>query len=205
MARHAKAKSPRGRQQPTKTTRKTFLIFCEGEQTEKNYFESFRKGARIEEFKVLGTGRNTKSLIEYVVRLRKLDDYAVYDEVWCVFDKDSFTSEQFNTAIQKAQAKNIKVAYSNEAFELWYLLHFRYSDAPASRTTYKKELTKHLGFEYQKNDANMYQTLLALQSVAIRNAKKLEQWHVSNSPAEHNPVTLVYQLVESLNRAELTI
>jgi hypothetical protein len=199
MARHSKAKFSRGRPSPTKITRKTFLIFCEGEKTEKNYFEAFRRGARVEDFLVLGTGMNTKSIVEYAVRLCKSDDYAVYDEVWCVFDKDSFTFEQFNTAIQKAQAKNIHVAYSNEAFELWYLLHFRYSDAPAPRTTYKKELSKYLGTEYQKNDLNMYQTLLPLQTIAIRNAKKLEQIHVSNSPAEHNPVTLVYKLVESLN------
>ncbi len=202
MARHAKAKFSRGRKEPFKSTRTTYLIFCEGEKTEKNYFEAFRRGARVEEFLVLGTGMNTKSIVEYAARLCKLDDYAVYDEAWCVFDKDSFTSEQFNTAIQKARAKNIKVAYSNEAFELWYLLHFRYSDTPSSRTSYKKELSKYLGTEYQKNDLNMYGTLLSLQSIAIRNAKKLEQNHVSNSPAEHNPVTLVYQLVESLNSLE---
>ena len=200
MARHAKAKSPRGRPAPSKTTKKTFLIFCEGEKTEPNYFRAFRKGARVEEFMVFGTGKNTKSLVQEAANL--MDKYTEYDEVWCVFDKDSFTSEQFNTAIQKARAKNIKVAYSNEAFELWYLLHFRYSDTPSSRTSYKKELSKYLGTEYQKNDLNMYGTLLSLQSIAIRNAKKLEQNHVSNSPAEHNPVTLVYQLVESLNKLE---
>jgi RloB-like protein len=203
MARHSKPKVARGRKKPSKPTKKTYLIFCEGEETEKNYFEAFRKGAKVEEFKVFGTGRNTKSLVSYALKLRKLDDYAVYEEVWLVFDKDSFTLEQFNTAIQQAGLKNMKVAYSNEAFELWYLLHFHPHQSALSRTQYKKKLTECLGGrKYEKNDPEMYEILLPKQAVAIRNAKRLVQIHTSNSPAEHNPVTTVYELVEALNSPE---
>jgi RloB-like protein len=198
MARHSKPKFARGREKPSKLTKKTYLIFCEGEETEKNYFEAFRKRAKVEEFKVLGTGRNTKSLVAYALKLRKLDEYAVYEEVWFVFDKDSFTLEQFNTAIQQAHSKDMKVAYSNEAFELWYLLHYEYCVSALDRASYKARLTKYLGKEYKKNDPSMYEILRSRQDKAIENAKKLIQIHTSNSPAEHNPVTLVYQLVESL-------
>jgi hypothetical protein len=41
-----------------------------------------------------------------------------YHEVWCVFDKDSFLPQDFNGAIQLAKSNRIRVAYSNEAFEL---------------------------------------------------------------------------------------
>jgi RloB-like protein len=202
MARHSKSKFARGRKEPSKPTRKTYLIFCEGEKTEPNYFKAFRKGAKVEEFSVLGTGRNTKSIITYALRLRKLDDYAVYDEVWCVFDKDSFTPEQFNTAIQQAYSKNIKVAYTNQAFELWYLLHYEYCESALDRDSYKTRLTSYLRKEYEKNDPKMYEILQPKQADAIRNAKRLVQMHTSNSPAEHNPVTLVYELVEALNSPE---
>jgi hypothetical protein len=200
MARHANAKFSRGRQPPTRTTRKTHLIVCEGAVTETYYFKAFRKGVRVEEIKVEGTGTNTISLVREATKLR--NKYAEYDEVWCVFDKDSFTPEQFNTAIQMALSNKMKAAYSNEAFELWYLLHFEYCESGLNRNTYKERLTKYLGKEYKKNDPKMYETLLPNQATAISNAKRLAQMHTSNSPADHNPVTLVYQLVESLNNSQ---
>jgi hypothetical protein len=202
MARHSKSKFARGRKEPSKPTRKTYLIFCEGEKTEPNYFRAFRKGAKVKEFWVLGTGSNTESLVRDAIKLRKTDDYAVYDEVWCVFDKDSFTPQQFNTAIQQARSKNMNVAYTNQAFELWYLLHYEYCESALDRDSYKERLTKYLGKEYKKNDPSMYGILFPKQATAIKYAKKLEKIHSSNSPAEHNPVTLVYQLVELLNSPE---
>jgi len=47
-----------------------------------------------------------------------------FDEVWCVFDKDDFPDQDFNQAIVLASAKGFRVAYSNQAFEYWLLLHF---------------------------------------------------------------------------------
>lgn len=41
--------------------------------------------------------------------------------MWCVFDKDSFTNEQFNLAIINAEKDNIEVAWSDEAVELCIL------------------------------------------------------------------------------------
>lgn len=202
MVRHSKPRASRGREKPSKPTRKTYLIFCEGEKTEPNYFKAFRKWARVEEYRILGTGSNTESLVRDAIRLRNTDNYAVYDEVWCVFDKDSFTSQQFNTAIQQAHSKNMNVAYTNQAFELWYLLHFEYCESALNRDSYKARLTKYLGQEYKKNDPSMYEILRPRQDEAIRNAKKLIQIHTSNSPAEHNPVTRVYELVEALNSPE---
>lgn len=197
MARHSKPQVPRGRTKPTRNVRKTYLIVCEGAKTEPNYFRAFRKNARVEEFKVVGEGNNTMSLVFCAKELKRQNPE--YDEVWCVFDKDSFTADQFNTAIQSATAKKLHVAYSNEAFELWYLLHFDYCESALSRTSYGTRLTTYLGRAYEKNDATMYESLLPKQATAIQNAKRLERIHTSSSPAQHNPVTLVYRLVESLN------
>ena len=107
-----------------------FLIVCEGEKTEPNYFEALRKKLndkyrknfvtlRIECVDIIGRGRNTESLVEYTKKIR---DNAIigYGNIWCVFDKDSFSAEQFNGAITKAKNENISVAWSNEAIELWF-------------------------------------------------------------------------------------
>src|SRR4051812_24536345 len=96
-----------------------FLLVCEGEKTEPNYFRAFRVPGL--DLRVHGAGDNTKNLVLIADELRSQDEY---DQVWCVFDRDSFPADRFNAALEMAQSRGIRVAYSNEAFELWYLLHF---------------------------------------------------------------------------------
>lgn len=73
-----------------------------------------------------------------------------YDEIWCVFDKDSFSNEQFNRAIEMGGKKGIGCAYSHESFELWFLLHFNYYDEAIARQNYCDKLTGMLGRKYKK-------------------------------------------------------
>ncbi|GBC61280.1 hypothetical protein DENIS_2240 [Desulfonema ishimotonii] len=122
--------------------------------------------------------------------------------MWCVFDCDSFP--QYNNAIEKAHAKGFRAAYSNEAFELWYLLHFNYFDRDIGRNEYKGMLEERLGGEYEKNDPAMYEKLLehpdADQQQAINWAKRLLGLYGDRKDyADHNPSTTVFKLVESLN------
>ena len=131
-----------------------------------------------------------------------------YDQVWCVFERNSWKADDFNRAITYAEQNGIKVAYSNEAFELWYLLHFDYRDTAMSREGYKSALTDKLrkaGLifskeEYRKNSQNMYQILESKQGRAIKNAKKLLEEYDPPNPAKDNPSTTVHLLVEQLNR-----
>jgi len=97
----------------------TILIVCEGENTEPSYFNQFRiTSAKV---KSVGEGYNTVSLVN---RARELTQQGNYEKVWCVFDKDDFRDEDFNNAIQLAEANDFGVAYSNQAFEYWLILHF---------------------------------------------------------------------------------
>lgn len=186
------------REVATRLPRKTFLIVCEGTKTEPNYFRSFEVlSAKVE---IRGTGRNTLSLVHYAERILDERDEE-FDEVWLVFDKDSFSSVSFNNAVFFCQAhhdKGFRVAYSNEAFELWYLLHFELITKPISRFNYNAMLSKRMKTYYKKNLPNMYQQLLPRQPLAIENAKLLYEKR-SNSPAKDNPSTTVFQLVEELN------
>lgn len=178
-----------------KPLRKSFLIVCEGEKTEPNYFSNFRVPKKI--FDVEGIGANTESLVRRAIKHRDTSSTS-YDEVWCVFDRDSFPIENFNNALELARNNNIKVACSNEAFEIWYLLHFHYHDSATSRAQYKALLTDRLGFQYEKNDPNIYEHLESLQDDAIKNAKRLKNSYLHHSPGNDNPSTNVYELVEKL-------
>ena len=138
----------------------------------------------------------------------------IYDHVWAVYDRDSFPDEDFNNSIFKGKAKNIKCAWSNEAFELWYVLHFQYRNTGMSREDYKKciesEINKRISsqkkktpkFTYKKNDPNMYNILQEYgdEKQAIAWAKMLDNTHNNSKYSTHDPCTKVYELIEKLNR-----
>jgi hypothetical protein len=179
---------------------KRLLIVCEGEKTEPGYFSQFKATAAV--IKIVGTGYNTMSLVQEAFRLKKeaKRENAPYDEIWCVFDRDSFPADHVDNAWQTARKKRLKTALSNEAFELWFLLHFDYIDAALSRNKYQEMLTTRIGRVYQKNDPNIYFDLLSRQDVAIANAKRLIAKYNPRQPAKDNPCTEVHTLVIELNK-----
>jgi hypothetical protein len=174
-----------------------FLIVCEGAKTEPNYFRGFRTNSRSRVIEVEGTGYNTTSLVTQALELKRDDDY---DQVWCVFDKDSFSAGQVNDAFQMAERNGISIAYSNEAFELWYVLHFHYLDTGIGRRDYCTKLTALLGSVYQKNRTDMYELLEAKLPEAIQNATRLQSQYTRWSPAHDKPSTTVHLLVNELQK-----
>lgn len=187
----------RSRAVATRDPRERFLIVCEGEQTEPNYFRAFRVPRDV--ITVRGCGENTVSLVRHAIRLRN-EASGAYDQVWCVFDRDSFPLGHFNDALALAFKEKIEVAYSNEAFELWYLLHFDYYHTGLTRQDYCIRLHDLLGHRYEKNSDVIYEELLERQRIAVRNAQKLLSSYQPHRPAHDNPVTTVHKLVEQLNR-----
>lgn len=189
--------------------REYFLLFCEGLKTEPNYFAGFADDLPKNVVNIIvdkEAGRNTISLVNYAIdsvptyrREHPLIDF----KVWIVFDKDSFPDKDFNNAITKAESKGFHVAYSNEAFELWYLLHFEFRNTAMSREDYRKRLTIHLGKDYDKSDLDMYKLLQSnagsSEKLAVRYSKRLFQ-AAEGSAAQANPCTTVYQLVCELSK-----
>lgn len=172
-----------------------FLIVCEGEKTEPNYFKAFRVPKDVK-VSIFGVGEDPLSLVKSAERF---NEQGSYGQVWCVFDRDSWPPDNFGNAINSAIAKGFKVAYSNEAFELWYVLHFEFLNAGIPREDYIDKLTHHLAKSYRKNSEDIYDELLSRQDTAIRNAKKLHASYILVNPAQDNPSTTVYELVEALN------
>lgn len=185
-------------------TRRWFLIVCEGEKTEPNYFKSFPVDTNVIKLDIKGEGKNTKSLVEKAIELKNDSEFDETDRFWCVFDRDNNPknpndAQNLNAAINIAQNNGIKVAYSNDAFELWYLLHFHYYNAAISRKDYQNMLTKLLGHKYEKNSDTIYEELKDKQQDAIKHAKRLLQEYDRPNPETDNPSTTVHLLVEELN------
>jgi len=192
----------------SKEKRKYFLIVSEGEATEPNYFKSLAEQLpeHLVKVEVEGIGQDPLNVVKAAIELRQKRKESPllpqFDEVWAVFDKDDFPDENFNNAIEKADSERIESAYSNEAFELWYVLHFQYLDTAISRKQYITTLKSILG-NYEKNDSEMYDILQqhpdSSEARAIKWAEKLYEQRANTTPAKDKPVTRVYKLVETLN------
>ena len=184
-----------------RTVKQTFLIVCEGEVTEPEYFNSFRlTSANV---KAIGKGMNTISLVKEAIAIRDIEKRRNrnYDQCWVVFDKDDFSDSDFNAAIQMAQANGFHVAYSNQAFEFWFLLHFNLYQGAIHRNRYAEMLTHLLGFKYGKTKGDsmrVFNVIYPRTRMAIDNAKNVLKPFDGSNPAKEESSTTVHQLVERL-------
>ena len=119
----------------------SYLIITEGERTEPLYFKGLKSliqekvggELNIVEAPVIdiqGEGYSTGKLIEIADQQVK-DAKIIYQNIWIVFDKDDF--DDFDQAIELGTKKGYNIAWSNQSFEYWLYLHFRYSDSALHR------------------------------------------------------------------------
>ena len=116
----------------------------------------------------------------------------------------------FDNAISKALQLGYNVAYSNDAFELWFYLHYNLTESQHLRAFYYKELEMRFGINYVKDGKKyafcikIYDILKndkdASQEKAIERARQLLEQQVNLPYHQQNPTTKVYELVEELNR-----
>ena len=188
----------------------SILIVCEGKNTEPSYFNQFRLSSAI--VKSIGEGYNTVSLVK---RAAQLADDCKYDQVWCVFDKDDFSENDFNDAIQIAQNHDFGVAYSNQSFEYWLILHFNdHQGAGMHRNDYNEKINEHLkpfGVTYDGNGnkkvSELFFELLdgfdtktnnKRVELAIARAERIYNQFDHINPAKEESSTTVFRLVNEL-------
>lgn len=189
----------------------TWLIVCEGTETEPNYFERLieyanSKSDRKVKYVIEGTGRNTTTLVNCIDGFFNFTDRLIrdrrikYGKVFAVFDKDSFKYEQFNNAIFTAEKKGYIPIWSNECVELWFLLHFNLLESNVNRGEYFKKLGKILNMKYNKAD-NHFDLLNSEVNLknAYNNARKLYEDNIAKpSCAEKAPCTTVFMFIDEL-------
>ena len=194
-SRGGKARHYRERRFDSQDINQKFLIVCEGAKTEPNYFSSFQGPKLIVD--ATGHGVTPRQLVDIALDLGKQDNY---DQLWCVFDRDDWTADDFTGGMQRAESQGLRVAYSNQAFELWYLLHFHYYDTSMPRSDYIEKLNELLPAPYRKNDTEIYNQLLWRQATAVANAENLLRQYSPPDPANDDPSTTVLLLVLELNK-----
>lgn len=190
------------------------LIVCEGTETEPRYFEGMKaalgpvNGRKIAVV-VRGSGKHTIDLFEYAEDFCR---YAPdpYDHVWLVFDKDDFPAGEFDLVERRcAEASGSSCSFhalwSNPCFEVWPLLHLRYTTAPmdagACQKALANELKRELGVEYKKNMEGLFSLIDSRRQDAVVNVGRLVRHHRSignDKPSAMNPGTKVPDIFDEL-------
>jgi len=188
---------------------KAVLIALEDTKSSKSYFQALLNHKKLTGQVVFAKhiGTDSASVIEAIVLHERENPNQKYEKKWAVIDKDDYLKNQINGAIQRAKELGICIAISNEAYELWVLLHFRLITRFTSRKELNSELNKifkdKFSVEYSKSSQYIYELIIGFQPKAIKNAKQLVKAHIQNhsklDPYVHNPLTMIFQLVECLN------
>ena len=192
-----------------------FLIVCEGGKTEPNYFRALLKAHRssaVIDLRVYGFGMSTSSLVIGAKRLKdklETEDGQSFDRVWVVFDEDG--NPGFNEAITLCRYYGFEAAWTNEAFELWYFLHFEFLDVGISRHSYIEKLnailqkkTANARYHYKKNDKKFYSLLMQYgdEQFAMKSAATLRKRYTGTDFSKCKPCTTVDRLVNELEHPE---
>ncbi len=229
------------RPEPERSAEKVFnvIIFCEDGEVEPSYFRLFQSDSVkiniAEECKTKQHQLNyamqycdDKNFIDKTSNPPKLA-FNIGTAFWCVFDRDKVVGEpktkdwEFTNAIAQLETAGFNVAWSNDVFELWFLLHFIdvasipekfpmrddcYDELTSIiKTESTNPKTTNANFSYRgsmKGKKSFFNITLPLlrgkTTQAIERAKLLKQLHDAPPKWAHEkiPVTMVYVLVEEL-------
>jgi hypothetical protein len=188
------------RRGPQREPYDTVLIVCEGEKTERYYFEGLKRawGLSNANIQVRSAGASDPlNLVQFALAEMRSGDY---DRVFCVFDRDAHAG--FEQALQEiAQSRDgrkgkLKEIVSWPCFEIWVLLHFvKTTRAFPACDQVIREITKHYG-GYAKGVKNVFDALTDKIDLAIANADHLEAQN--RDTASHNPGTMIHTLIKYL-------
>jgi len=223
----------------------TFILFCEDEVCEPHYFTQFQKPGKV---KVNVTGdqqsgfRNYMNTLLYCEQNGLLDRHGggyvlkpdVTKHIWSVFDRDTDLTRRhriaadnmvFTQSILVSQQTGINVAWSNDAFELWLLLHFEDVDPQealprhviyerltaifkglAGQSPAMASKTGHAQFDYKNSFKKRNEFVLYVLPELENRRTQAEQRAAmldASFPQGHlyhdcNPCTKVYHLVQSI-------
>ncbi len=192
--------------------RETILIFCEGRETEHNYFDALKRDDEVSRKYYITVKRGKGGSRLQIVRdlldhVRNVDK--PYDLRYCILDTERLSSQDarrdFSEAIALSAKNSIECYISNPAFEIWFLAHFvrtcrHFNDCDSVIPELNKHWKKSFNQSYEKSDQFIYQKLRNRIRLAIDNARKVREidHNGKREIAECNSSTQIYLLIDKL-------
>ena len=195
--------SLRSRKEGIRKTLSTLYIVCEGEKTERLYFDNYKTSINVKVRPIKCSNTDAIGIVKFAINIIKRGHYSIKDndKIICVFDRDANDEVDLAKAFKSARENKIKMCLSNPFFELWFLLHHEYDDQPFTKEKLESRLEKYIP-NYKKNQ-NYYEELLSKMDYAIKNADKLNGYHSSNDVSlesvKSNPSTQVHEVIALIN------
>ena len=185
-------------------SKKTLLVFCEGDTTEPEYLDALKREPSIREAASVQWQRNTIGVTPSVTLVRKAvealesTESAEIDEVWCLFDVESPRPHpNLREAMDLAKRSGVKVAVSNPCFELWLALHFQDYSRWLEASAAEKLRSRHDGAAGKEVDGAVY---MPRREDAAARARLLDEQHRKNGKAfpHDNPSSGMYLFLDTL-------
>lgn len=193
--------------------KKSFFLFCEGKNTEPEYFEALAaryRGTSIRVVPLRGVGV-PHTIAEAAIKeatgrglikgsRKSLDSFEENDEVWAVFDRDEHP--RYDEASYRCTQKGIGVARSNPCFEVWLILHIEDYHRSDNRHEAQAHLRR-LRPEYDPNREKTVDFNALIDAVDVAEARAERQMHAREREGSPYgpPSTSVYLLTQRIKLA----
>ncbi len=197
------------RKKPAREERQRFFLFCEGQNTEPEYFKALKNsctGAMISIECVAPAGVPetltglAKKRQKQLNKEKRKNKSAQKDSVWAVFDKDEHPNVA--NAIQVCESADVGLAYSNPCFEVWLLLHHEDHHASDDRHEVQQKYAN-IDPDYDANNRKIPNCNALIRDIEV--AENRAENQCSQRELEGavlgRPCTTVYKLTRAIRAA----
>ena len=195
----------------TRTPKRTFKVFYEGEKTEPDYLTALKNEPDVYDVASVSiqVAEDPRGAVPYTLvsvaaefKSRSSKEAGEVDEVWCLFDVECPDNHpNLQEAVDLANQDGIRLAISNPCFELWLALHFE-DHTDCLTTDEAVELRRsHDGSSDKSVDGPTY---MPRRSRAHRRARYLDRMHQRNVSAfpDDNPSSGMFRFLEAVEGSQ---
>ena len=180
------------------------VIGCEGNnKTEEIYFKNYNSKKCMIRFSK-GNCTDPVGIVDDLVKFINNEiGREENDKYYAVFDTDvnKGIQSQIDEAKNIAKKNGVEIITSTPSFEIWFRLHFGFTTKLYNSSDDVIDDLDGKIDEYKKSK-NIYHIIADKTEDAIKNAKRLEKYHIDLGQAldtdECNPYTATYKVVEEL-------
>ena len=194
--------------------KRRFILYCEGENTERTYFVAIKRLCTnsLIEVEIVARGDVPYTLANKAVKRakdegltpnsrRRKNSFEENDEIWAVFDRDDHP--RFEEAITICRQSGIQVGRSNPCFEVWLILHEQDYDKFLDRHKVQAELSK-IRPEYHSGGSktpDCDEMVTRVEAAELRAEMQLKHRALQGNPYG-NPSTTVGRLTCAIRKAD---
>lgn len=183
-----------------------YIIVTDSKETEQNYIHGLRDSIPEELQGKLAIKVARAKTVDLVSEAENFaSQHRQYAQPWIVFDRDQVSG--FDQIISLAEARGIKVGWSNPCIEIWFSAYFGempvYQNSTGCCRGFGQKYLEKTRQEYKKSDTIIYSKLCHFgnekQAIKIAEQKHAERTlNCNDIPSRMCPCTTLHTLVKEI-------